>query len=358
MDIEFHYYYTFLIARRAGFSHDEAAILAHASQGVDDNHVPITVNAGQPSVYQNSISQTMDILRPHDDAHIYPVFHFVPGDPTAPTAARGDTTTNPMVSTPDAPIAKAMIQAALNSDDLYRIGVASHVYVDTWAHQNFLGQRSDFNILPVDGLGPNDIEQVGADLAINVGHGPAQHRPDIPALIWTDGRLVNSTVNNRDRFLDAAEALFRRYAEAKKIPSSDIEAGVTEIRSDLTADIGNPDPNAQAMDPARIARYMARATTPAYGGQAIPDYQPNAWFEAALQEDRNGVVSEFKAKIDSLANEFGDYSDLIRQDIRINCNWASPNSFQATNWYRFQEAVKAHYAETWKALLGAGLVAV
>jgi len=354
MDIEFHYYSTYLIAVRAGFDPADAATLAQASQGVDDNHVPIIVDGS----YANIVSQTMDILRPHDDVRIYPVFHFVPGDPNAPTAARRDGVLDPLVSTPNAPIARAMLLAALSSGDLYRIGVASHVYVDTWAHQNFTGQRSDFNRLPAEGHGSQEAEQMAADLVINVGHGAAKHCPDIPALVWTDARLLNSTVSNRERFLDAGEALFRRYAEAKQMAAAEIEAGAARIRSDLAADIGAPDANAVAMDPARIGRYKDRALTPAYGGQAIPLYDPDTWFKAALQEDRKGVVDRFKASVNALADKCGDYSDLIRQDVRIACTWADPSTFQLTSWHRFQEAVKAHYAETWKALQGADLVTI
>ena len=43
MDIEFHYYMTYLIAARAGFSPGEAAIVAQSAQEVDDNHIPFRV---------------------------------------------------------------------------------------------------------------------------------------------------------------------------------------------------------------------------------------------------------------------------------------------------------------------------
>ena len=46
MDIEFHYYMTYPIAFWAGFHPLEAAILAQAAQGIDDNHISISVNKG------------------------------------------------------------------------------------------------------------------------------------------------------------------------------------------------------------------------------------------------------------------------------------------------------------------------
>lgn len=94
MDIEFHYYMTYLIAARAGFAPAEAAILAQAAQEIDDNHIPISVSKGTPAEYESVISQTMDILRPKHNERIYPIFHFIPGDPAAPSAKRKDGTSS------------------------------------------------------------------------------------------------------------------------------------------------------------------------------------------------------------------------------------------------------------------------
>ena len=50
MDIEFHYYMTYLVAARAGFRPAEAAIIAQAAQEVDDNYIPISVSKGTPNM--------------------------------------------------------------------------------------------------------------------------------------------------------------------------------------------------------------------------------------------------------------------------------------------------------------------
>lgn len=347
MDIEFHYYLTYLIAVRAGWNPMEAAIIAHASQGVDDNHIPIEVDAGGANAYRSQISQTMDITNPHEDRQIYPAFHFVPGDPEAPTARRKDGRKDRWVTTPDGAIARRMIEAALSTGDLYRIGIASHVYVDTWAHQNFLGRRDSFNGLPPADDTDKELEQAVMDVAIDVGHGAAKHQPDIPALVWTDGRLASSTVDNRARFLDAAEALYRRYAGVRGLESERIGADVVALRNDVAADIGEPTHMASAEDPERIARYRSRAEQAAYGGQPIPDYDPAAWFNQALAQDRNDVLATWREKIVGLA---GDYSDLIRRDERVPCLWRDAADRMSTSWYHFQEAVKAHLTECWAAL--------
>ena len=92
MDFEFHYYITGLIAQRAGFSEDDAKIITYASQFVDDNDVVLNVTDRKTGkAYSNYISQTMDILKPKKTLmRIYPIFHFVPGDPMTESARRGD----------------------------------------------------------------------------------------------------------------------------------------------------------------------------------------------------------------------------------------------------------------------------
>ena len=86
MDKEFHYHITGIIARRAGFSVEEARTIAHASQLVDDNDTLCSIHDEDSGTeYEVYISQTMDILKPKRELmRIYPIFHFLPGDPLAP----------------------------------------------------------------------------------------------------------------------------------------------------------------------------------------------------------------------------------------------------------------------------------
>lgn len=46
MDIEFHYYVTYLVYIKAGFNKNEAEIIAYASQYVDDNTAQACVKTG------------------------------------------------------------------------------------------------------------------------------------------------------------------------------------------------------------------------------------------------------------------------------------------------------------------------
>lgn len=169
MDIEFHYYMTYLIATKAGLDADNSRILAHSSQFIDDNDIVFEVDKGKGFAYRNYISQTMNILKPKDELlRIYPIFHFIPGDPQKETAWRKDGKMHWLCTTPNSINANNIMDTAIQLGSLHRIGVAAHGYVDTWAHQNFTGYYDDFNGINI-GL---------KQLMPNIGHADAGHNPD------------------------------------------------------------------------------------------------------------------------------------------------------------------------------------
>jgi hypothetical protein len=340
MDIEFHYYMTYLIAARAGLAPADALIVAHAAQSVDDNHIPIEVSANTPYAYQGTLSQTMDILRPKHAARIYPIFHFIPGDPDAPSAKRQDGARDAWVTTPNSALAGEMLDTALRSKDLYRIGASTHAYVDTWAHQNFTGRDDAFNEIP---------GRLADDLAIlRIGHALAGHQPDIPDLVWTDPRLAEPTVVNADRFLDAAQHLFRKLRAWKRggAADPDVEKEAASLAADLKADIGTPSETSAPRE-ARIARYKARARTPPYGATPLPDYVLGQWSDAAFVEQRSDIATRFEAFVSGL----GIAGDVLSFGAHMQCTWKDPQRFPETDWFKFQEAVKAHLEECWEVLV-------
>lgn len=208
MDIEFHYYVTAILAKKAGFTDEEAKILAYSSQYVDDNDKEIAVYLDDltPVVsFENTITQTMDILRPRRDLmRIYPVFHFIPGDQPTPSN-RQDGLWHDLLTTPDSSYAKKIYeQAKADALEQYsggdkvsalcRLGIATHSYADTWAHQNFIGWWDDLN-----GMGT---------ILPNIGHAEAKHDPDLVGYRWEDNRLANCQVDNNLRFLSASRSVF------------------------------------------------------------------------------------------------------------------------------------------------------
>lgn len=347
MDIEFHYYMTYLIAARAGIAPVEAAIIAQSAQEIDDNHIPIAVSAGTPYAYQSITSQTMDILRPEHDRKIYPIFHFIPGEPEAVTARRTDGLMSDWTTTPNSPLANEMLDTALKSGNLYRIGASAHAFADTWAHQNFLGKDDAFNEMPNETF----MEKVeGMASLMRIGHALAGRQPDIPGLIWTDGRLVEAEIDNTARFMDAADHLYRKFATYRnaQISRAELDGAAASLVSDLRTSIGPSSRASPPHDQSRIERYKQLALTPPYGGVPMPEYREASWADAAFIEQRSDLEEQIAVYLEKKTGMVGD---ILGFGTRIPCTWKNPAGYQQTDWWKFQDAVRSHLAECWDVLM-------
>jgi len=315
MDIEFHYWITGWIARTAGFKTDEAKIIAYASQYVDDNDICFCIRDRNGSKnYRNFISQTMNILKPKQELmRIYPIFHFVPGEPDAESAWRRDGKMHRLNTTPNSENANAIIDEALKvsgETSLYRIGIASHSYVDTWAHQNFVGWYDNFN-------------NIGLDLKPDIGHADAEHQPDWVAHCWVDNRLVDSDISNRVRFLTAAEALFNKYCAYLKRKRRMENAGQwNDLKEALVKvmEMGYTGHLAKYHEE-RMAYYREKV------GDWLPDFNERQWFNEAIETSLD----------DELCSHEGPASHF-----KDKYYWKRDVDPESTHWYRFQQAVKEH----------------
>ena len=328
MNQEFHYDMTHLIAARAGVRGDDLRVLAYASQYVDDNDMVYSIKwSGARKPYENRRSQTMNILRPHrDKLEIYPLFHFIPGEPDVPSARRSDGKTDVFNTTPNSPNANRIIDAALETQDFYRIGIATHAYVDTWAHQNFVGCVTTFNA----------FRSFPENLIPNCGHADALHKPDEIGLTWQDSRLVNSSVDNNQRFLGAAEHLFDklwRLANNERGERASAVRQMSRERQDLIEDLGMI--MGVGFPKERFARYGALASSADYGATPIPEYNQAAWFDHAIKTATVVVPNLFRTG---------------GSNVKKKKTYTFRPSYQDSDWYKFQEAVK-HHAECAKAIL-------
>jgi len=313
MDFEFHYYITGIIAGRAGFSENDAKIIGYASQFVDDNDVILSVeDRKNDEVYSNYISQTMDILKPKKALmRIYPIFHFVPGNPEAESARRGDGKMHILNTTPDNDVANELLSSAFKaSPDIrpYRIGIATHAYVDTWAHQNFAGFNDSFN-----GSILNPIP--------NVGHAEAKHHPDWVSHRWEDDRLVESDVDNNLRFISAAKRLFENYVNYL---GSDVSWDDLEEELLLTMGRSRRGDQLYGRDE-RLERYSKMA-------EWLPPYDEDVWFNEAIEQK----VRWFKDSQDGILAKFTIFKDQYL--------WKEDVNKEDTHWFKYQEAVKEHQA--------------
>jgi hypothetical protein len=318
MDTEFHFYMTGIIAKAAGFQDDEAKVIATASEYVDENDVRLQVeNRSTGKVYENFISQTMNILKPKRKLmRIYPVFHFVPGDQADERACRCDGKMHLLNTTPDNEYANKWFDAAFKAPAetrLYRIGIATHVFADTWAHQNFVGWYDFYN-------------DIALDVKPNIGHADAEHHPDWPAHRWEDARLVKDEVDNTERFLDAAEKIYKKYSGHTKQLNRRANSSWNVLRANLTRAMGvSFSGSHNYYREERIKRYQELAPF-------LGDFDERDWFNEAidvnvrgLKDSENGILSMFTMMRDKLY-------------------WKDGRNVQKTHWYRFQEAVKDHQA--------------
>ncbi len=336
MDIEFHYYITYIIAARAGFNSKEAYLLAYSSQYVDDNDTILEINKNLPGNYSNYISQTMNILKPKLKLfRIYPLFHFIPGDPIKNSTRRKDGKLHYLNTTPNSLNARKILAKALESKNIYRIGIACHAYADTWAHQNFVGYYDEFNA----------IKGLLQKAAPRIGHVGAGFKPDRPSLTWEDCRLIDSIKkrDNKSIFLAATEHLF---LELRKFISPDCALGIIEknkesLINDISEAIGEEDESNEYRN-LRIERYKKLAQRKEYGGNELIDYKLDSWIDEAISEKIRGFrVRNKNTIIRSIINFISKYFTAIK-DIYY---WKDVVKYKNTNWFKFQEAVKAYQEE-------------
>ena len=207
MDLEFHYYITHILAEKAGFSRIDAHRIAYSSQLVDDNRDVLRVDLGARGIFINPLSQTYDLGKPEEELKlIHPLFHFLPGEKGSAGSRRrdGKEHDNHFNTIPDSENSRRLLKAALASGNPYRIGIAVHVYADAWAHQNFTGLKETFNWVGSDALEKRSTNQTEPVVC----HSQVLKAPDRVGEIWADRRLVDETVDNNERFLQAAENIY------------------------------------------------------------------------------------------------------------------------------------------------------
>lgn len=316
MDFEFHYEITYLIALRAEFSKIEAEIIATSSQLVDDNTENNHIENDKGEIYKTYISQTSNILKPAGELfRIYPTFHFVPGNPMASTARRKDGSMHLLNTTPESENVKRLMDHALKSNNLYRLGIASHAYCDSWAHQNFVGYYTDFN----------SLKGVLEKSVPNIGHADAQHKPDQISTVWKDKRLIfkNTTINNNKRFIRAANKLLNYFAKYKNVVIRGSENFIRQLENIFTIK-GN------SIFSKRKRRVEYNKLSEKLSGDKIPEYKKYKWFNNSVVTQSNNNV--FLPNLNLYNTKFF-WKDL---------------NYRKSSYYKFCEAIKYHQKEAMK----------
>jgi hypothetical protein len=234
MQIDFHHATTWVVARAAGFSEADANIIAYASQYVDDatnyGYINFTNGAAYervPSAHGMLDYKNLEQLK---NMKVWVPFHFLPGNGGLPAGENPKGSfIQKLVCKPGSYVAEDMVNECIREKDrpyaLHRLGITSHVFVDTWGHQGFAGVQHDINKVtelkgaseePAAGL----IEKVGhyfSELAQenipSLGHGQALSNPDLPYESWRYTNGLNEIVirNNPVDFMTAADELCKVY---------------------------------------------------------------------------------------------------------------------------------------------------
>lgn len=290
MQYDMHYYGTYAMAAAAGIPKADAEVIAHASQYVDDQdhttlesartanndiceavvgiataHHPFAagVLAKLGALTQHNHHRKTTVLA-DDSRLVWVPFHFLPGK-------EGGSFLEKIVCQKDSPIANEMIghhiqMASEHTFDLHLMGIAAHVYADTFAHYGFSGVPSHLNSVDVDSVKPSDshspkthsfLNEVSSrfrqlfekpiEQAVNkvhLGHGGVATCPDQPFLNW-EFRYSWKDRKEEERsnpcnYMEACQKLYdyfakfaeRRYDEKSRIepvPFASIENQVRSI---------------------------------------------------------------------------------------------------------------------------------
>jgi len=228
MQIDFHHAVTYVAARLAGFAHEKADIIAYAAQYVDDATCDGIIRFDNRAIYKriSSSHKAIDFenFDPVEDLVVWMPFHFLPGNGVAdPGDTTADSFIHKLVCVPDSQIARDMLDSAFEDKNkryaLHRLGIAMHVYADTWAHQGFAGVLHQINELSdFKEIGNTNVFEGGLKWFINrflqksvppLGHAKANVFPDMPFLSWSyrDGHGKPVERNNTEEFCKAANAL-------------------------------------------------------------------------------------------------------------------------------------------------------
>lgn len=212
---DFHFYAIFGLCRLAGMKREQCKKVAYASQHTDDakyGHVLYFASGGR---YQQTLSahSCFDLKFFTKDAgyDVFMPFHFLPG-------GQGNDFDQKLICRKDSITCREMLKDTLLTLDkpygAHRLGVALHVYADSWSHQNFIGLKKEQNEVKsytYINSKNNIIEQGFASMVPAIGHAQTLLSPDESYLIWKYKKAGSNSftlVNNTERFMEAAKMIY------------------------------------------------------------------------------------------------------------------------------------------------------
>lgn len=323
----------------AGFPHEEANIIAYSAQYVDDctNGGLLKFKDG-PMYHRIPSAHTMGDLKHHMDTEenylVWSIFHFLPGNEGK---IAGDPTSGDfykkIVCAPDSDVAHRMIEECIKYKDeeyaLHRLGIAMHIYADTYAHQGFAGIMHEINAVSEVNL-ENEDEGVFDDFKSNflskafaMGHGAVLTNPDKPYLKWS---YINSSGdfiprNNTDDFINACGRLLGEFLRYREANNPDFNPDSTNFERDMNVIQRNFETFRESEGEDRHKR----------------------WIESIV----NGDFSFGKQELKYITNGKGSwkYDALgvyIKDDADGSHEYTFTDAFMKSNYKRFHDALQEH----------------
>ncbi|MBW4517454.1 MAG: hypothetical protein KME11_19795 [Timaviella obliquedivisa GSE-PSE-MK23-08B] len=346
MQLDFHHGVTYVVARLAGLTHNEASIVAYCAQYVDDatNSGLIRFQNGALFSRISSAHKLLDYRNFKELAvhHVWIPFHFLPANCGLPAGQEPEGEfVDRLICRPNSLVAQQMVKGCIEDKyapyGLHRLGITLHVYADTWAHQGFAGVNHRINEVTrvTDAEGKLDRSLVKRlagyfiSEALPLGHGAALSYPDRPFLRWgyTNGRGDRILRDNPKDFLEAADHLcqaIRRYQ------LGDAEAQVVGL-----------------LEPDK--------TTIAYLLQNITDDDKFVRHQKWLKAIAEGKFSFGRAKVSYISKGKGSWKYLSLGTEKAvdseNETFPYQTAFLNSDWKRFHDALQAHHFHVLHELL-------
>lgn len=254
MQEDFHFYAIYVLCRCNGMSPENSKKVAYASQHTDDAKYEHALNFENGGRFQQVLSAHKfihpEVFSLDAQYKIYVPFHFTPGN-------QGDRFQERMVCRENSEIAQQMIRAVANLKgkpyQLHRLGIALHVYADTWSHKDFSGLQTELNnveeinVINEDKVGIAKIftsffRDIAESLIPQIGHAETATLPDEPYREWTFYHVYQKRSIHRKNWLicqDACRAIYKEikgfltkgpeYRTEKPIPWGEIKGSVTNL---------------------------------------------------------------------------------------------------------------------------------
>ncbi|SKA67933.1 DUF6765 family protein [Desulfobaculum bizertense] len=275
MQEDMHFYGTYALAKAAGIEKSSAKEIAYAAQFVDDStkcdsdwHSDGSLLYGIATAHSNGqcvknvVSNAGDHQKmTEEQRRVWVPFHFLPG-------AKGSTFDEKLVCQKNSSVAQEMMMHHVHNGEgksFYKelLGIAAHVYLDTFSHYGFSGISSDLNSIKDSSLNALDVKNTemkdyilgkkerfftkyrkggvvsffAEKATASLGHGAVATYPDRPFLKWefeyekTHGGVKKVEHNNQEDFYEGSEQLYKYFSSVKLAELTD--GGVVTDFSDI-----------------------------------------------------------------------------------------------------------------------------